>query len=315
MREITRREALTGAVSLGAVSVAGCVSDNSEPEEEEENGAENGTDEEDLEGQGSANGEAEGRPDVELVGSSVETTDTGCLSGTGGSASATTDGGALVVKGVVPTSDPCHEASLVESGTALDDGVLSVAIGADKAETDGCATCLGEVAYEATLEFSSDIDDISTFESVIVGHRVRNGETHVVAGSEAETDGGEQGSEGPGTDESDAGTAVNSHSIETVDTGCAGAVEDRVTGSDIARDNTVTVEGVVTASNPCHDATIEEASVRDGVLNIAVGATGTDVEMCVECVGEITYEATVELAESVDIKEVSVSSRTSVASE
>lgn len=318
MREITRREALAGAASLGAVGVAGCVSDSSE------NGPENSSeDDPGDESQGTENGEPDESFDVELVDSSITTTDASCGSGEGGSASAVTEEGALVVEGVVPTSDPCYEASLSESATALEGRVLSVGVEASEVESaENCVTCLGEVTYEARFEFSSDIEDVSTFESITVDHRGMDGETHVVTGERVESESGGEGGDGEG-EPSDAGradtepgAAVMGHSIETVEADCGSATDDRVVSSGVARDNTVTVEGVVTAPNPCHEATVEGVEFRDGLLNVEVGATPLEEEgMCVQCLGAISYKATVQVAESVSVEDVSVSSRASVSND
>jgi hypothetical protein len=131
-------------------------------------------------------------------------------------------------------------------------------------------------------------------------------------------DGGEtgDGSQEDGTDDDRDGTldgqeVVLDYTVETTETGCT--AEDIGTGRGelVSRtDGTVTVAGSVVTSNPCHEAVVESVSYVDGELTLAAGAESTlgPGELCVQCLGQISYEAVISVAEGVDVDSVSVSS-------
>lgn len=84
-------------------------------------------------------------------------------------------------------------------------------------------------------------------------------------------------------------------SIETVGTDC-GTPDDEHARAD--RDgNTVTLSGVLVTSNPCHEAVLVEYSLTDGELSVDIDAVSTldEGEVCIECIGAISYEATIEV--------------------
>lgn len=106
-------------------------------------------------------------------------------------------------------------------------------------------------------------------------------------------DGG--GSDGDCPDGEDCGPAeVTDSSIRTTATGCGSQDTDEVS---VSLDGaTLAIEGAVWASNPCHEAVLTAADVRDGELSVGVGVESTD-QICTECIGEIEYRATVEVSD------------------
>lgn len=88
--------------------------------------------------------------------------------------------------------------------------------------------------------------------------------------------------------------------ITTVDTGC-GTPDDDDRSTDIDGE-IVTIEGVRTAPNPCHDAVISEVALKNGTLKVTIDvepSSGED-EVCIDCVGRIEYEAVLELDDEVE---------------
>jgi hypothetical protein len=314
MRELTRRDALASATALGAVVVAGCVADNDG--DEDDNGADNPDSEpnasSDPDTGGDNGSEQDSPPELELLDTELTTADTTC--GSGDMVEASTTDGDLTLEGKVPSSNPCYDAVL--DGATLENDTLSVTVRLEEA-TDGgtCAQCLGVVDYEGTFSFSEDLTDLSRLESVTVDHGGRSGETHTVR--EAGVVSG-QVSRGDDTSSDDGPeSAVLANSIETVDRGCTsggapGDSPERVDADDETEysqsGSTVTVQGSVTAATPCHEAYVESVSYDSGQLSLVVGAESNLApdEYCTECLAEIQYEATVEVAETADVADVSV---------
>jgi len=305
MRELTRRDALASATALGAVVIAGCVAEDgdSDPNETDDDNGDTGQD-----------------PDsgLELVGSDITTTAADC--GTGDTVEASISDGDIVLTGAVPASNPCHEAVLEAS--ALEDGALSVVVGLEDTTEDGegCASCTGVVDYEATLEFSEALEDLSPFESFSVEHGGNSGEVHTIEETDTAVGGTGPGSDGDSGDEADDDAddssqgGVADHSIATT----GGECTNETPGDDIERidageeteftqtDDTVTVSGSLLAPNPCHEAYLEGVSYDDGVLSLVVGTEWEGGGYCQECVGEIHYEATVSLVDGTVVDDVSV---------
>ena len=116
------------------------------------------------------------------------------------------------------------------------------------------------------------------------------------------SDGGDGGAGGDNTTPSDTPTetqtpppTVTDYDIRTLDSRCQSGDE---TVSINKGDSTVTISGVLTASNPCHEAMLNAVSYTgdSDTLRVNVGVESTD-EVCVDCVGAIEYEATVEFAD------------------
>lgn len=71
-------------------------------------------------------------------------------------------------------------------------------------------------------------------------------------------------------------------------------------------DTTVQIAGHITAPNPCHDAVLTAVELDGGRLVVVVDVTPTDQDVCIECVGEIGYEATIEVTPADRLREVEV---------
>lgn len=330
MKEISRRDALAGATALGAVALAGCVANNSDDDENENPESTedpdpadntNNTDSSDdpdssteTTGDSEDDGEQETAGSLELLETGLTTTNAAC--GSGDLVEADTSDGAVTLEGKIPSSDPCHEAVLEDA--RLEDGALSVVVGVESTDS-GCAQCLGVVEYEGTLSFSQDLSDLSMFESFNVEHRGSSGETHVIEEAGVVTGRvSRQGDQsGGGSGGGRTRNAVLANSIETISRDCSGGVPSRNSPERVEADeetefsqsgSTVTVEGSVGASTPCHEAFVESVSYNSGVLSVVVGAESNlgQEEFCTECVAEIEYEAAVEVAEDIAVDDVSV---------
>lgn len=93
-----------------------------------------------------------------------------------------------------------------------------------------------------------------------------------------------------GAGDGDDGTALGDSDVETVDTDClTGELSDPEIEIGEA---VVEVTGSIRAPDPCHDAVLADVRIEDGTLVIEVDVAERD-EICVQCVGEISYAATV----------------------
>lgn len=99
---------------------------------------------------------------------------------------------------------------------------------------------------------------------------------------------------------------VRSQDITTVETSCAG-MDDEESSVEVA-DSTIDVEGVIIGPNPCHEAVIKGVSLEGDtlVVSIAVESDLADGGACMECVGKISYEATVKVDDDVEFDDVRV---------
>lgn len=110
---------------------------------------------------------------------------------------------------------------------------------------------------------------------------------------------GSQGTETDGTGgesapgEPDVDPTIVGHDVETTGAECASGEESDPVNVSFESDG-VTLDGVAAAPNPCHEATIESASVEAGELVVRIGLESTG-EMCVECVGAIRYSARIDV--------------------
>jgi hypothetical protein len=312
----TRRELLLAATSLGAVSAAGCLGRASSP----------------LSGSPSDEG-GDG-----IVGTSIETVRSDCGDPGDDDAAATVSDGTVRVEGVLPAPDPCHEAVLETA--SYEDGTLSFRIGAQSTrDGEPCPACVGAVEYEASVE----LDDASGLEAVTVVHATPDGEEHELdprdgsPGTDDESDHDETDGEETDHDETDetdepdddgvdiSGSVVDA-SIETVGTDCSGPDDDGATAS--MSDDTVTIEGVLPAGTPCHEAVLEIASYEAGpssdgmdsanheagTLSVTIDAADTG-EICVQCFGAVTYRAEIELEDASGLDTVMVDHATPTGSE
>lgn len=104
----------------------------------------------------------------------------------------------------------------------------------------------------------------------------------------------------------DGQEVVLGHTVETTDSGCTTKSIGTARKRGVTRtDGGVTVEGSLVTSTPCYAAVVESVSYDSGDLTLAVSAE-PEPGVCIECIGEITYEATVSLSEGVTVDTVSV---------
>jgi len=99
----------------------------------------------------------------------------------------------------------------------------------------------------------------------------------------------------PTSTPTDEQPTVDTTSIETRGTDCASG-HGGVDGLDAdAAKHRLAIEGTVRASNPCHLAEITAVELDDGTLTVTIGTVPDDQEVCVECVGEVDYRASIQL--------------------
>lgn len=213
----------------------------------------------------------DGTEPPEVVSSNLETTEAGCgAEATGYEWSVEDD--TIVVTGSRTAPNPCHRATLED--VRVDDGVLELEIGLAQATDEGvdCMQCVGEISYEATVE----LGDVSSIETVDVLGTDPTGEP-----------------------------MVESTSIETLSASCGTGTVDY---SWSVEGGAIVIEGRRFAPNPCHEAVLGSV-LLDGdalVVDVGVASTSDRNEVCVECVGEVQYELTVEMSDPSSVSRVEV---------
>ncbi|MDH5020395.1 hypothetical protein [Halobacterium rubrum] len=84
---------------------------------------------------------------------------------------------------------------------------------------------------------------------------------------------------------------VSDTAFSVADAGC-GAVREAASVS--VSGQTVSVSGTTTVRDGCRTARLERASVEDGELRVVVASVAREgVDSCVQCLTEVTYEASV----------------------
>jgi len=123
-------------------------------------------------------------------------------------------------------------------------------------------------------------------------------------GDDGSGDDSNDGSDDDSNDGSGDTGGVEDSSITHIGSDCAGPDPDTV--AVVAEGSSYTVEGRLPASTPCYEADLVETSFGDSTLSLTVGVVEDGSEMCVECEGQVDYEATVEVSESTTVETVSV---------
>lgn len=271
MTELTRRRAVLGAMSAGAAALAGClVEDDGSGDAPDDQTDDNSTDDEGENGDEQAT--------AELLNASLVHEWSDC--GSDGRAVVVQDGTSYAVDGVATAPNPCHEPVLRDA--AVEDGDLTVSVEitqTEMGEDRGCDGCVGIVAYDALAELSA----ADAVERVLVSH---GDQEFAVPSAEFSTE-----------------PHVHEAAIQTTDTGCGDEDVDEASASLDA--GTLTVEGRVSTSTPCYEAVLVNRHVDGETLHLGV-ATRAREEMCVDCVGELGYEATVDLLNDDDLSELVV---------
>lgn len=130
-------------------------------------------------------------------------------------------------------------------------------------------------------------------------------------------------SSGEGTDDSDSDVSddgdagspsLQSRNVSTTGTDCGTTSEAAVTFD--GGSATVSVDGTIAASDPCHVATVERAETNDGTLTVVVGVAPDDSDACQQCLGQVGYEARFAFADalpsSVEVQHASQGDTTTV---
>jgi len=269
MREVTRRDALAGATALGAVALAGCVAD-----ENEDAPAESGDDEPEHTGPGNSQ--------VTDAGVDDESEDT------------TGNGGETGGDGSVDTSGEDEANSRTDSDRHSS---------GDSKDDDGDEHRGDETDSADSDEREDRDDDESNSAEGNEGEDGDSDESDSAEGNERE-DGSDDDRDGDRRP--DGKEVVLNHAVETTDTGCTAKSLGTARKRDVSRANgVVTVEGTLVTSTPCHNVVVESVRYNSGDLALAVSVE-PQPGVCIECLGEITYEATVTLSEGVAVDTVSV---------
>jgi hypothetical protein len=272
MQQLTRRNALLGALGTGAAALAGCVSGTDDPADSAD-----GSDEQQDDGSEST-----------ALDASIERAGSDCAGMSHGEVSVFLDDGEYVVQGTIPSPTPCYEPVLDSYG--FEGGTLSLTV--DIAEEGGaCMDCTGEVHYDATVSGAeqSEIDRVSvehvdgkTYETP--AEDVREGLPALI---EAEiTD-----SESRPRDGDEEGTAEVDEIDDSNETG------------------TIAITGKIPTETPHYEAVLQAASVRAGTLSVTVDVESTleDNEMGTKELGLVEYTASAELEHPAGIDSVQIS--------
>jgi hypothetical protein len=185
--------------------------------------------------------------------------------------------------GVKTASNPCQEVVL---NTAVSGAELSVDVATEPQEdSDDCIQCIGSLEYEATVALSND-----AVETVTVSHG-EDGPTTTVDADEAPDEIVEESNETTPVETPESDPEPHVERIDTVETACATG-EDSIQAT---RDgDSLSVEGVIGAPDPCHTATVSGISLSESALEVVVDVESED-KICQECVGEVRYEARIDL--------------------
>ena len=267
-------------MALGTFAVSGCLGDGPGGP-----GTEGGF--------GGSNG-GNGNPS-ELVEETIETIGSDCGSPDDETVQVDVIDRTVVVTGVLEAPNPCHEAVLED--VALVDGQLSLVVDVRSTleEDESCIQCHGAVEYVVRIEPAAG----EPVDRVDVEHAT--GDRHEIPVDFDDADGGES------TNDVDS-PELGSSTIETVDTDCGSAEDERI---DVEPDgDTIVVTGSLPAPNPCHEAVLDDVGIEDGTDRLAVvvdvQSTLDEGEVCIECVGRVDYEATIELMHGDELRSIHV---------
>jgi hypothetical protein len=105
---------------------------------------------------------------------------------------------------------------------------------------------------------------------------------------------GDDGNDGENDDNTgNGGTVDPSGSIERTGSDCGGPDSD--TAAAYAADGVHVIEGTLPSPTPCYEPSLESTGYDDGTLSVSVDVVEEETDgTCVECTGEVRYEATVE---------------------
>jgi hypothetical protein len=267
MRDVSRRDVLSGVTATGALVLAGCVAQDDDGEDQSDGGP-------------------------QIADTSV--------SSTGDSRSGESDAvqtfeindNTVTVTGVLQAPNPCHEATLEDS--AVSDDTLT--LGIDVQETndkEACVEMLGMVEYEITVE----LDDASSITTLTVNHAT--GDSHTLTQEEASE---EMGNEDD--DQAAAQPAIASSTIETTDARCGGTDDATVTrtADGFAIEGTIPTSNPCHEAT-LGEVTITSAGLE---ANVGTESTLEEGQACAQCIGEVAYRVDVTVDNADGIASVKV---------
>ena len=120
-------------------------------------------------------------------------------------------------------------------------------------------------------------------------------------------DGNDNGDDGENDDNTGNGgeTVDLSGSIERTGSDCGG--QDSDTAGAYVSDGVHVIEGTLPSPTPCYEPSLESTGYEDGTLSVTVDVVEEEADgTCVECAGEVRYEATVEGVDPADVDSVEV---------
>ena len=154
-RPATKRRALLAHIGTVTtfIAVAGCLEGMRVGAEENREHTDPGND-----GEGGPGGGDDSDAGFELGEISIERLESECATGDPGPVSIRLTDEKVTIEGALETSTPCYYPVLERTEYDSDDGVLEVSIGAES-EEGVCIQCIGEIVYEARLEFETGTPD------------------------------------------------------------------------------------------------------------------------------------------------------------
>lgn len=104
---------------------------------------------------------------------------------------------------------------------------------------------------------------------------------------------------------------VLDYTAETTETACTAEQIGSGHAELVSQSNgTVTIEGYIVTSTPCHESRLRTVRYTDGrlILSVATASNLRSEEFCVQCLGKISYEAVISIAEGITIDSASMAS-------
>jgi hypothetical protein len=280
MTDISRRKVLSAGVAAGVSGLAGCLDSLVEGEENTEDD------------QSSDDGTPSTSDGIQVTNVETETVDTACRSDEEEGSESTINGDTVEVTGTLFTSNPCHT---VSAEASVSGSTLSVAVSGEPEEGTECTQCLGRVEYQVQVSLSE-----AGVETVDVSHGSGDGT------GEGASSGS---SDGQSADTMDADTSTDIElAVETIESGQGTCAQGDEYASGNREDGTLTLDGVIQAPNPCHEAVVSDITTSGGTQTVNVGVESTlgEDEMCQQCLGHISYQVTLSGANTASNEEIRV---------
>lgn len=301
MRDHTRRETLFGVATLGAVALAGCVSEESD----DPGDGTGGDDDDDQAGSGNESDQTEDEDsitddvDVSIVDEHFEAETVAPSSGgpdePDGLLAVTVEDDTIVVEGVRPANSPDYEGVLHDSSTKGPE--LRFAVDLEKREQEGATPePTAEVQYKA--EFT--LDNADAIQAIQVDHTEAG--RHVAPwDSDEETFDVEDDGLADGDPDDEDGIEDTTFTHVQVN---SGTQRDEAT---VERDDgVVTIEGKYPLSTPHYMTYLDDVRLDDELV-VEVGARSTtDDEAEAQPLANAEYEAEIVLTDDIAVPTVRV---------